>query len=82
MYRLVEEFTLLQAYHNGRYYPNYAWILLGHHETDWWREHYMETNCSDTDMMKVLNRSLILIPYPDNSGNTEKVMEQHSSSDC
>ena len=39
----------------------------------------METNCSDTDMMKVLNRSLILIPYPDNSGNTEKVMEQHSS---
>ena len=25
----------------------------------------METNCSDTDMMKVLNRSLILIPYPE-----------------
>ena len=25
----------------------------------------METNCTDTDMMKVLNRSLILTPYPD-----------------
>ena len=33
----------------------------------------METNCSDTDMMKVVNRSLTLTPYPDNSGNTEKV---------
>ena len=57
--------NVVQAYHNGKYYPNYAWILLGHHETDWWREYYMETNCSDTDMMKVLNRSLILIPYPE-----------------
>ena len=57
--------NIVQAYHSGKYYPNYAWILLGHHETDWWREHYMETNCSDTDMMKVLNRSLILIPYPE-----------------
>ena len=54
-----------QAYHTGKFYPNYAWILLEHHETDWWREHYMETNCSETEMMKVLNRSLVFIPYPD-----------------
>ena len=25
----------------------------------------METNCTDTDMITVLNRSLVLIPYPD-----------------
>ena len=25
----------------------------------------MDTNCTDTDMMMVLNRSLILTPYPD-----------------
>ena len=25
----------------------------------------METNCSETEMMKVLNRSLVFIPYPD-----------------
>ena len=56
---------LIQAYHNARFYPNYAWILLGHHDTDWWREYYMNTNCTDADMMMVLNRSLILTPYPD-----------------
>ena len=72
----------MQAYHNGRYYPNYAWILSGHHETNWWREHYMETNCSETDMMKVLNRSLILMPYPGNNSKQEKVMEQNNSGGC
>ena len=54
-----------QAYQNGKVYPNYAWILLGHHNTDWWREYYTETNCSDTDMMIALNRATILVPYPD-----------------
>ena len=65
-----------QAYRIGKFYPNYAWILLGHHETDWWREHYMETNCSDTDMLKVLNRSLVFIPYPDigNFNNFKKMV--------
>ena len=29
----------------------------------------METNCTDTDMMTVLNRSLVLIPYPDDGLN-------------
>ena len=69
----IRSLYITQAYHNGRYYPNYAWILLGHHETDWWREYYMETNCSDTDMMKVLNRSLILIPYPDDQMGLKRV---------
>ena len=27
----------------------------------------METNCTDTEMRTVLNRTLVLIPYPDNS---------------
>ena len=31
----------------------------------------METNCSDSDMMKVLNKSLILVPYPDNKNEQQ-----------
>ena len=62
----------MQAYNHGRYYPNYAWILLGHHEIDWWREHYMETNCSESNMIKVLNRSLVLIPYPNSDDDTQE----------
>lgn len=31
----------------------------------------METNCSDSDMMKVLNKSLILVPYPDNENEQQ-----------
>ena len=62
---IIYNFFFQQAYHFGKVYPNYAWLLLGHYETDWWREHYIETNCSETDMMKALNRSLVFIPYPD-----------------
>ena len=62
----------MQAYNHGRYYPNYAWILLGHHKIDWWREHYMETNCSESNMIKVLNRSLVLIPYPNSDNDTQE----------
>ena len=31
----------------------------------------METNCTDTEIQRVLNRSLILIPYPDNNWNDQ-----------
>ena len=29
----------------------------------------METNCTDIEIQRVLNRSLIFIPYPDNNSN-------------
>ena len=62
----------MQAYNHGRYYPSYAWILLGRHEIDWWREHYMETNCSESNIIKVLNRSLVLTPYPNSDNDTQE----------
>ena len=37
----------------------------------------METNCTDTDMMMVLNRSLILTPYPDIGLASNKVCTIH-----
>ena len=31
----------------------------------------METNCTDTEIQRVLNRSLILTPYPYNKSNND-----------
>ena len=35
----------------------------------------METNCSEHDIMRVLNRSLVLLPYPDNTNSQIEVIQ-------
>ena len=35
----------------------------------------MQTNCTDTEIQRVLNKSLILIPYPDNNSNNQNEVE-------
>ena len=32
----------------------------------------METNCSESNMIKVLNRSLVLTPYPNSDNDTQE----------
>ena len=34
----------------------------------------MQTNCSEADIMRVLNRSLVLLPYLDNSSSQVEVI--------
>ena len=61
---------ILQAYAEGIHYPNYAWITLGYLDNHWWMEYekyFQEINCTQPTMVMntVLNRSLVLLPYPD-----------------
>ena len=39
----------------------------------------METNCTDTEMRKVLNRTLVLVPYPNNNNNNSNSQNEVSS---
>ena len=52
-----------QAYNEGKYYPNYAWILINWSDESW-KEYLNETNCTESHITTVLDRSLILTPYP------------------
>ena len=47
----------------GKYYPNYAWILINWSD-QWWMEHLNDTDCTLSHINTVLNISLILTPYP------------------
>ena len=65
----------IQAYSQGRYYPNYEWILLDLYPDQWWMEYeeYLDQiNCSLSSVTTVLNRALILLPYPNNVERVSK----------
>ena len=63
------------SYTKGLYYPNYEWILLGLYSDQWWLEYedYLnQINCSLSSVTTVLNRALVLLPYPDDVGRVSK----------
>ena len=64
-----------QGYLNSRFYPNYEWILLDLYPDQWWMEYeeYLDQiNCSLSSVTTVLNRALVLLPYPDDVGRVSK----------
>ena len=72
---MIGVFFQFQAYSKGRYYPNYEWILLGLYPDQWWLEYeeYLDQiNCSLSSVTTVLNRALVLLPYPDDVGRVSK----------
>ena len=61
---------MLQAYKDQRYYPNYAWITFNSFPNQWWEEYdeyLQQINCTQPDIVvnTVLNRALVLLPYPE-----------------
>ena len=66
----------IQAYSQGRYYPNYEWLLLNFCPDQWWMEYeeYLDQiNCSLSSVTTVLNRALVLLPYPNNMGRSVNI---------
>ena len=60
----------------SKHYPNYAWILLNWSD-QWWMEYdeYLnDTNCTLPNINTVLNRSLILTPYPSSEVGSSQCM--------
>ena len=71
--------TILQAYHEGMYYPNYVWITYGWYNSDWWRGSKGNHNCTDEEMHRVLERSLSIVQYPvtNTSKETDSGLVRH-----
>lgn len=69
-----------KAYAEGIRYPNYAWITLGYFDNHWWMEYekyFQEIECKQPTMVMntVLNRSLVLLPYPDKHNGKQYTYE-------
>ena len=64
---IITLYTTQQAIHDSNYYPSYVWITFGWYGKEWWKdeEEYLRSiNCSSSDVVTALNRSLALQPHP------------------
>ena len=59
----------MQAIEEGRMYPEYIWLSPGWYQGGWWRDdeaYLLSLNCSLTSLQQQLDRSLALLPHPNN----------------
>lgn len=64
LYNNIICIVIFQAYLEHMYYPTYVWITYGWYNLDWWKRSKGTHNCSDEEMLLVLDRSLSVIQYP------------------
>ena len=51
-----------QAFQEGKYYPDYVWILYGWYSNNWWTR--TPTSCNSSALLTALERAIILQSYP------------------
>ena len=52
----------VQAFQEGKYYPDYVWILYGWYSNNWWTR--TPTPCNSSALLTALERAIILQSYP------------------
>ena len=54
---------MVQTYQEGKYYPDYVWILYGWYSNNWWTR-TGSTSCDSSQLLTALERAIILQSYP------------------
>ena len=66
VYNLIsKDLSSKQASKSARRYPDYAWILYGWYSEEWWRS-TNGVNCTEEELVSVLERALVIQQYPIN----------------
>ena len=60
---IISTVVISQASKLSMKYPAYAWILYGWYSENWWQL-VSDVNCTEEEIAAVLQRALIIQPYP------------------
>ena len=71
-YAKLPMYYMLQAFQEGKYYPDYDWILYGWYRNNWWTR--TPTSCNSSQLLTALERAIILQPYPTTQHTVDDVV--------
>ena len=74
-YAMLLMCCMVQAFQEGKYYPDYVWILYGWYSNNWWTR--TSTSCNNSQLLTALERAISLQSYPTTQNTADNVMVQN-----